>query len=497
MAANRYGQIWHGDHHHINIRFSSTEARLKFQNEFEAYHASHDHEGGVPTFRNVTTKDLKRSTGSRSPQDLVKAETDAVYRITIDGYSWDEIHEYHNPSGFSRYFWYHVPTCCVPPVIVIDREFVDSGTLQRHELSAIFGDMPETDFQSLLDSVQTDGFIDPIIRIHEGHILDGWHRYRAAQELNLIRRLKFQEWREDREEDGDPKAFVLARNIERRHFDPQQRAQVVVAFNKRFSRGDIDSQRGDSPQGEPKTRQELAQAAGVGTRTIDRAIAVDKAGQSETVIAGEKSASEVLKEREAKKLLKQKQQKAKLLWDTRIQVARDYTGDADTELNLHLTLSELEEGFKKNNPHFALHFASAMKRTSEVSYQVMLGKILESGEVTLKVLETEVRAIQTYQDNVRQWQRPDGSPDTNWILPLIAAKQAKASTAATPAPDDLKTLWEQVSAEIPKWKQRYKESGKHESELVSRVSKSQLIHVLREYRAVSYTHLTLPTIYSV
>ena len=197
MAANRYGQIWHGDHHHINIRFSSNEARLKFQNEFEAYHASHDHEGDIPTFKCVTAKDLKLSTGSRSPQDLIKAETDKDYRITIDGYSWNEIHEYHNPSGWSDYFWYRVPTCCVPPTIVVDREFVDSGTLKRHELSAVFGDMPETDFQSLLESVQADGFIDPIIRIHEGHILDGWHRYRAAQELNLIRKLRFQEWDED------------------------------------------------------------------------------------------------------------------------------------------------------------------------------------------------------------------------------------------------------------------------------------------------------------
>ena len=97
MATNRYGQIWHGDHHHINIRFPSAEARLKFQNEFEAYHASHDHDGDIPTFKCVTTKDLKLSTGDRRPQDLVKAETDKDYRITIDGYSWNEIHDYHNP----------------------------------------------------------------------------------------------------------------------------------------------------------------------------------------------------------------------------------------------------------------------------------------------------------------------------------------------------------------------------------------------------------------
>ena len=116
MAANRYGQIRHSEHHCVNIRFPSTEARLKFQDEFEAYHASHEHDGDIPTFRCVTTKDLKLGTGDKSPQDLVKAETDKDYRITIDGYSWNEIHDYHNPSGFSNYFWYRVPTCCVPPI---------------------------------------------------------------------------------------------------------------------------------------------------------------------------------------------------------------------------------------------------------------------------------------------------------------------------------------------------------------------------------------------
>ena len=302
MASNRYGQIWHGDRHYINIRFPSTEARLKFASEFETYHASHDHEGDVPTFKNVTSKELGLGTGSRSPEDLVKAETNESYRITIDGYPWNEIHKYHNPSGFSDYFWYRVPTCCVPPVIVIDHKFVDSGTLERHPLSAIFGDMPGTDFESLLESVQMDGFIDPFIRIYEGKILDGWHRYRAASELNLIRRLRFQEWNTDEHRDGDPKVFVLGRNIERRHLSASQRAQIVVTFNERFGHG------GDRSKGSNETlkpRQELAQEAGVSKSSITRAIAVEKAGQSEAVIAGEKTASKVIEEETLRDLWKQ------------------------------------------------------------------------------------------------------------------------------------------------------------------------------------------------
>ena len=298
MATNRYGQIWHGDHHHINIRFPSNEARLKFQKEFEAYHASHDHDGDIPIFKCVTTKDLKLSTGSRRPQDLVKAESDKDYRITIDGYSWNEIHDYHNPSGYRDYSWYRVPTCCVPPTIVIDREFVDSGTLQRHKLSALFTDMPDDDFKKLCTSIEANGFIEPVIRIYEGQILDGWHRYRAAKELNLIRKLKFQEW--DHGKEGDPAVFVLARNINRRHLTPGQRAQIVVEASLWLEKGDVDSQRDGGTNDAPRSRQEMADQANASIKTIDRAKQVSETGRAKEVISGEKTAGEVLEEQKAK-----------------------------------------------------------------------------------------------------------------------------------------------------------------------------------------------------
>ena len=536
MSSNRYGQIWHGDHHHINIRFPSTEARLKFREEFEEYHNSHDHDGDIPIFKDVTTKDLKLGTGSRSPEDLMKAETDDTYRITIDGYHWSEIRSYQDNQDLSDYNWYRPPTCCVPPTIVIDSEYVSSADLKRHPLSAIFGNMPDSDFQSLLSSVESDGFIEPVIRIYEGQILDGWHRYRAAQELGIIRKLRFREWNEDSHRDGDPKVFVLARNIERRHLSAQQRAQVIVSFNERFEKGNVKAQRVEdsgSPNGEPKTRQELAKEAGVGTSTIDRAVQVEKAGQSEQVIAGEKSASQVIteetvkdlwakvseeipkwkarekekckypsdsignasksmliealrqcdidndnegsataeelkellnrmqaddfpfvvavrdvlkdrqkpveketaqpsqtaEEREANTELKQKKQVIKSIWDKRIEAARDYTGDADSDLNLNLTLPELEKGFAKYEDHkyCADAFQSAIRRTSETSFNICQEKTLAS-DVSLEALGAEYKALSTYALDILQWEKQE------WIQQLIAAKKAKADKAVeTPA----------------------------------------------------------------
>ena len=46
-------------------------------------------------------------------------------------------------------------------------------TLERHELSSVFGDMAEDDFENLKKSVENDGFMDPLIRMHDGKVLDG------------------------------------------------------------------------------------------------------------------------------------------------------------------------------------------------------------------------------------------------------------------------------------------------------------------------------------
>ena len=482
MASTRYGRIKHDRYSAINVRFPSPDARQAFADKFNEFHASHDHDGEIPTFEMITAADTKGYNGGRTP-------VDQEY-ISIDGYTFSQIEEYHEEDGLYTSVFYEPPTCCIAPIIVVEGEFTDSGTLERHELSAVFGDMPEDDYTSLLESVQKDGFMDPKIKILDGKVLDGWHRYRAGKELNLLRKLKFQQWNE-KNNGADAQAFVLARNIERRHLSAQQRAQIVVSFNERFGHGG-DRTESKSPNGDLKTREELAKEAGVGTSTIDRAVAVEKAGESEKVIAGQKSASEVLKAREASKLLKQKKHVLKNIWDTRIQAARDYTGESDTELNQHLSLPELEKGFAENNESFADAFESGMKRIDEaVSFKNFQERALEVDEfgnakVNVEDLEAERKAIMFYAGDIRQWERPDWSPDTNWILPLIAAKKAKASED-TADPDDLKTLREQVKAEMPKWKQRYKESGKKESELVSRASFSALIHVKRHWEEASGT----------
>lgn len=161
--------------------------------------------------------------------------------------------------------------------------------------------MPEEDYQSLLESVEKDGFKDPIIRLLGTEVLDGWHRYRAAKELNLIRKLRFHQW--DKKDEGDPSAFVKARNLERRHLSKAQRGQIVVHFNTRAGAGNPNQLHQND---EVKTRDQLAKEAGVSTATIDRAAVIENAGESQAVIRGEKTAAEVLKEQKEAKLAEER-----------------------------------------------------------------------------------------------------------------------------------------------------------------------------------------------
>ena len=226
-----------------------------------------------------------------------------AHSVSIDGYATYEIESYHNPDRFNGYdrSRYRPPTCCVPPVISINRTFIDSSALTRHELSEIFMDMPDEDFQNLLKSVEAEGFKDPIIRMIDEQVLDGWHRYRAAKELNLLRKLVFQQWKEDQE--GDPEVFAYARNMHRRHLSVSLRSQIAVRFNKRYGIGRPSAE--TSPNGEIKSREELAKEAGVSPRSIDRAIKVDDLGRADEVFSGEKTQSEIITEETIKSLWEQ------------------------------------------------------------------------------------------------------------------------------------------------------------------------------------------------
>ena len=153
--------------------------------------------------------------------------------------------------------------------------------LERHPLSALWGDMPEEDFTEMRDSVREHGLHFPIILLYEGKVLDGWHRYRAA---NMAGR----DYSTAEYKGGDPASFVIARNAHRRHLTAGQRAACVVACHE-WARSGVDTGRlkGGETIAPPSTVAEMAEEAGVSERTLQHAKVAEAGGLGDAVRAGE------------------------------------------------------------------------------------------------------------------------------------------------------------------------------------------------------------------
>lgn len=149
---------------------------------------------------------------------------------------------------------------------------------KQHQLSAAFPVMGEEGFQALKDSVEDIGVQNPVV-LFEGKVIDGWHRYCAARELGASCPTV------ELPADVDPRAFVLAQNRARRHLTASQVAFVVAAVHEWAPAHRPQADKSVPGADFPKTAPELAEIAGVGVRTIERAKAVVRDGAPEVQAA--------------------------------------------------------------------------------------------------------------------------------------------------------------------------------------------------------------------
>ena len=147
---------------------------------------------------------------------------------------------------------------------------------QQHPLSAAFPAMSTEDFQGLKDSIENIGVQNPIT-IFEGKVVDGWNRYKAANELGMDCPSKeLDAW-------IDPVAFVRAQNKDRRHLPLSAWALIEVSLREwkpshRPDKGELSSPLQAS-------NQEMADAVGVTKRTIQQAKAVQSNATPEVIAA--------------------------------------------------------------------------------------------------------------------------------------------------------------------------------------------------------------------
>ena len=122
----------------------------------------------------------------------------------------------------------------------------------------------------------------------DGKVLEGKNRYRACRMAEVEPR--FEEF-----EGGDPLAFVISKNLRRRHLDTSQRAMIAakLATMRQGARTDL------APNG-ARSDANAAEAFSVGERTVERAKAVRRDGSPELIAQVERG--EVSVSAAAKKL---------------------------------------------------------------------------------------------------------------------------------------------------------------------------------------------------
>ena len=86
------------------------------------------------------------------------------------------------------------------------------------------GGMDDKEFEAFRDDCQERGIIMPAT-IYEGMVLDGWHRYRVAQQTGT--ELKFIEYK-----GKDPAGYIASVNVHRRKLSSLQRALVGARLHR-------------------------------------------------------------------------------------------------------------------------------------------------------------------------------------------------------------------------------------------------------------------------
>lgn len=138
-------------------------------------------------------------------------------------------------------------------------------TYVQHPLSAAFPRMTPEEFQELKDSIEVLGVQNPIT-LHDGMVIDGWHRYTAAREVGLPCPVV------NLAQDIDPRDFVMAQNKARRHVTKAQLAIATTAVYAWRPVGANQHENRVATECPPtKSNAELAEISGVHLNTIKQA----------------------------------------------------------------------------------------------------------------------------------------------------------------------------------------------------------------------------------
>lgn len=174
--------------------------------------------------------------------------------------------------------------------------------LAFHPLATIFPPIEGDDFSRLVEDIRAHGIVDTIVLLDD-QVLEGRNRYRALQRLVETGEVLGDGWghragqnlTEDALEadniwfkpfnpdvDGDALAFVISKNLVRRHLNESQRAMVGAKLAN-LGHG---QKKADTPIG--VSQDDAAKMLNVGHRTVQRAAEVQQQGAPELTKAVER-----------------------------------------------------------------------------------------------------------------------------------------------------------------------------------------------------------------
>jgi len=142
---------------------------------------------------------------------------------------------------------------------------------RSHPAASIFPLLEGAKFQALKTDIERYGQREPVVLWRDGSILDGRNRWRACRELGIEPESRI--W-----DAGDPYAFVVSKNVHRRHLNEAQRAMVAA----RLEQGGHGGPRQDAYM-HLASRKDVAQMLSVGVRTVAAARTVQNRGISPLV----------------------------------------------------------------------------------------------------------------------------------------------------------------------------------------------------------------------
>jgi N6-adenosine-specific RNA methylase IME4 len=154
-----------------------------------------------------------------------------------------------------------------------------------HEYAQIFPLMSKNDFDTLAQDIRdNDGLIEPIT-LFNGKILDGRNRYRACGNLGI--QLKSEHFVEFNGDDEAALAFVISKNLARRHLNEAQRAFVAENLANIQNGGDRRSDQSANLQSGRVSQADAAKKLNVSTRSVATARVVKQKAEPEVVKAVE------------------------------------------------------------------------------------------------------------------------------------------------------------------------------------------------------------------